>query len=169
MSFLVDGELISRLQTTALVFSRPRRGGLDIHHRLPGRLVGLAASLRSMPTAVSEDYQVPIHLNERFQSIHAENNGQGKTAMDANCLLVKMTNVNELYQSVIRVRDSRRGGLCHPPMTMKPSMSECEALFMGLSWAWANWSDSPLYCGMSAYRGRSMTLLRRGATDEKAD
>ena len=51
LSFLVDGELRSRARTTALAFSRPRRNGLDIRHRLPGRLVGLAASLRSMPTA----------------------------------------------------------------------------------------------------------------------
>ncbi len=29
----------------------PKAGGLDIHHRLPGLSVGLAASLRSMPTA----------------------------------------------------------------------------------------------------------------------
>ena len=55
MSFLVDGELRSRNRTTALAFSRPRRGGLDMRHRLPGRLVGLAASLRSMPTACCED------------------------------------------------------------------------------------------------------------------
>ena len=29
----------------------PKAGGLDIHHHLPGLWVGLAASLRSMPTA----------------------------------------------------------------------------------------------------------------------
>ena len=50
-AFRVDGELISRVKTTALAFSRPREDGLDMRHRLPGRLVGLAASLRSMPTA----------------------------------------------------------------------------------------------------------------------
>ncbi len=44
MSFPVDGELTSRNKTTAMAFSHPRRGGLDIRHRLPGRLVGLAAS-----------------------------------------------------------------------------------------------------------------------------
>jgi hypothetical protein len=37
----------------------PEAGGLDIHHRLPDLSVGLAASLRSMPTAVSEAYQTP--------------------------------------------------------------------------------------------------------------
>ena len=59
VSFLVDGEFKSRLQTTALAFSLPRRVGLDMRHRLPGRLVGLAASLRSMPTAVSEILKSP--------------------------------------------------------------------------------------------------------------
>ena len=39
----------------------PGAGGLDIHHRLPDLSVGLAASLRSMPTAVSENFEVPVH------------------------------------------------------------------------------------------------------------
>ncbi len=44
MSFLVDGELISRNKTTVTVFGRPRRGSLDIHRHLPDPWVGLAAS-----------------------------------------------------------------------------------------------------------------------------
>jgi hypothetical protein len=63
----VDGELISRNRTTALAFSFPRRVGLDMRHRLPGLSVGLAASLRSMPTACYEDYQVPIRLSGRVE------------------------------------------------------------------------------------------------------
>ena len=55
-SFLVDGELESRSQTTALAFGYPRRDSLDMRHRLPGLFVGLAALLRSMPTAVSDDF-----------------------------------------------------------------------------------------------------------------
>ena len=37
----------------------PDWGGLDIHHRLPGRLVGLAASLRPMPAACSRVFYDP--------------------------------------------------------------------------------------------------------------
>jgi hypothetical protein len=51
-SFLVDGELISRTRTTATAFSRPREGSLDMRRRLPGLSVGLAAMLRSLPTAL---------------------------------------------------------------------------------------------------------------------
>ncbi len=36
--FLVDGESKSRQQTTAMAFSPLRRDGLDMRHRLPGRL-----------------------------------------------------------------------------------------------------------------------------------
>ena len=57
MSFLVDGELISWQKSAATAFSRPRGGSLDMRRRLPDRWVGLAASLRSMPTAVSEVIQ----------------------------------------------------------------------------------------------------------------
>ena len=35
-----------------MAFSLTRRSDLDMRHRLPGLLVELAASLRSMPTAV---------------------------------------------------------------------------------------------------------------------
>jgi len=51
-SFLVDGELKSRKQTTATAFSRPLKDSLDMRRRPPGPWVGLAASSRSMPTAV---------------------------------------------------------------------------------------------------------------------
>lgn len=54
VSFRVDGELRSCQQTAATAFSRPRKGGLDMRRRLPGRLARLAASLRSMPTAVGK-------------------------------------------------------------------------------------------------------------------
>ena len=37
----------------------PGWGDLDIHHRLPGRLVGLAASLRPMPAACSRVFYDP--------------------------------------------------------------------------------------------------------------
>ena len=77
-SFQVDGELISRSQATALAFSRPQRGSLDMRHRLPGHLVGLAASLRSMPTAVSGDYQVLIRWNGRSELTPSESLRQGK-------------------------------------------------------------------------------------------
>jgi hypothetical protein len=50
ISFLVDGEFKSRVKTTAMAFSFPREVGLDMHRCLPGLSVGLAASLRSMPT-----------------------------------------------------------------------------------------------------------------------
>ena len=46
LSFLVDGELRNRTRTTALAFSRPRRGSLDMRHRLPdllGRFGGIVA------------------------------------------------------------------------------------------------------------------------------
>ena len=58
-----------------VAYRRPRwplanpEGGLDIRHRLPGHLVGLAASLRSMPTAVSEDSHIPIRRSGQFESI----------------------------------------------------------------------------------------------------
>ena len=51
MSFLVDGELISWQKSAATAFSRPRGGSLDMRRRLPGLSVGLAAMLRSLPTA----------------------------------------------------------------------------------------------------------------------
>ena len=38
----------------------PREAGLDIRRRLPGHLVGLAASFWSMPTAAGKDSQVLI-------------------------------------------------------------------------------------------------------------
>ena len=69
MSFLVDGELISRNKTTVTVFGRPRRGSLDIHRHLPDPWVGLAASLRSMPTALC--FQV-------IQTLSAEADKLGK-------------------------------------------------------------------------------------------
>jgi hypothetical protein len=47
----VDGEFRSRNETTATAFGLPREVGLDIRRHLPGLSVGLAASLRSMPTA----------------------------------------------------------------------------------------------------------------------
>ena len=56
----VEGEFKSRLQTTAMAFGLLRGVGLDIRHRLPGLLVGLAASLRSMPTAVRENLKFPF-------------------------------------------------------------------------------------------------------------
>ncbi len=55
----MDGEFKSRNRTTATAFSLPRRVGLDIRRRPPDRLVSLAASLRSMPTAVSEVLKTP--------------------------------------------------------------------------------------------------------------
>jgi hypothetical protein len=38
---------------SAMLFAHPRRGSLDMRRRLPGRLVGLAAMLRSLPTALT--------------------------------------------------------------------------------------------------------------------
>jgi hypothetical protein len=65
-SFLVDGEFKSRLQTTAMAFGFPREVGLDMRHRLPGLSVGLAASLRSMPTAVREVLKAPSTGADRW-------------------------------------------------------------------------------------------------------
>jgi hypothetical protein len=84
LPFQVDGEFESRNRTTALAFSRPRGGGLDMRHRLPGHLVGLAASLRSMPTACYEDFEALIRWNGRLESIHAESLGQGKRGATVN-------------------------------------------------------------------------------------
>ncbi len=57
MSFLMDGGANRSQLDDRGVFNRPRRGGLDIHRRLPGLWVGLAVSLRSMPTALYEVFQ----------------------------------------------------------------------------------------------------------------
>ena len=54
LSFLVDGEFKSWQESAATAFSRfPEGSDLDMRRCLPGRLVGLAASLRSMPTALT--------------------------------------------------------------------------------------------------------------------
>jgi hypothetical protein len=50
-SFLVDGELESWQKSAATAFSLPLEVGLDMRRRLPGLSVGLAAMLRSLPTA----------------------------------------------------------------------------------------------------------------------
>jgi hypothetical protein len=50
-SFLVDGEFKSCQKSAATAFSLPRKVGLDMRRRPPGLSVGLAASMRSMPTA----------------------------------------------------------------------------------------------------------------------
>ncbi len=63
-SFLVDGELKSRKQTTATAFSCSRKNSLDMRRRPPGLWVGLAASSRSMPTAVCKDFQVLARRSE---------------------------------------------------------------------------------------------------------
>jgi hypothetical protein len=47
----------------------PKVGGLDMRHRLPGRLVGLAASLRSMPTACREVIQTPFARADVFREL----------------------------------------------------------------------------------------------------
>jgi 6-phosphofructokinase 1 len=51
-----------------------------MRHRLPDRLVGLAASLRSMPTALCEDFDVLVRLHGRRYSILNVDQRQGKTA-----------------------------------------------------------------------------------------
>jgi hypothetical protein len=51
VSIQVDGELISWQKSAATAFGFPRRVGLDMRRRLPGLSVGLAAMLRSLPTA----------------------------------------------------------------------------------------------------------------------
>ena len=110
MSFLVDGELISRLQTTALAFSRPRGGSLDMRHRLPARLVGLAASLRSMPTAVREDYQVPIRRSEHFKSIHVKYGRQAQSDASGCFLLLDRTEACQAASSLHRITARQRRG-----------------------------------------------------------
>jgi hypothetical protein len=62
MPFQVDGELRESQQDDCdgLWPHSPKAGDLDIHHRLPGLSVGLAASLRSMPTACWENSYIVI-------------------------------------------------------------------------------------------------------------
>jgi len=50
-----------------------------MRHRLPGHSVGLAASLRSMPTASCEDSYVPIRRSEHFESIHVKSGRQAQS------------------------------------------------------------------------------------------
>ena len=50
-----------------------------MRHRLPVRLDGLAASLRPMPTAVSEGLEVLIRRSEHFESIHAKSGRQAQS------------------------------------------------------------------------------------------
>ena len=64
----MDGEFRSRNKPTAIAFSRFLGSGLDMRHRLPGLSVGLAASLRSMPTACYESSEVPIRLREQLHA-----------------------------------------------------------------------------------------------------
>jgi len=66
MSFLVDGEFKSWQESAATAFSRfPGGSGLDMRRCLPGHLVGLAASLRSMPTALTRVLKsLPTEVDE---------------------------------------------------------------------------------------------------------
>jgi len=63
-SFQVDGELEkpNAVDRDGL-WPLPGGSDLDMRHRLPGLSVGLAASLRSMPTAAFEVFQDHIHAN----------------------------------------------------------------------------------------------------------
>jgi hypothetical protein len=68
LSFLVDGELESRNKSAATAFSlSPVESSLDMRRRPPGLSVGLAASLRSMPTAYCEvSKSSSIGMDSRF-------------------------------------------------------------------------------------------------------
>jgi hypothetical protein len=63
VSFLVDGEFKSWQESAATAFGFPRRDCLNMRRRPPGLSVGLAASLRSMPTALTWAFEVPVHRN----------------------------------------------------------------------------------------------------------
>jgi len=100
-----------------LAFSFPRRVGLDMRHRLPGLSVGLAASLRSMPTALHEGLSDLVHRDGHLQTIHLRGVGQGEKP-DTRFLSSRSGLLPECKASRALRRQRSRSDLCRPPATL---------------------------------------------------
>ena len=80
----MDGEFESRTESTATAFSHtPWEVAWTCAAASPAFWVGLAAMLRSLPTALYEDFDVPIRRGGRCESIRPCGVRQGERLAEA--------------------------------------------------------------------------------------
>jgi len=79
MSFLVDGEFLSRSRTTAAAFSRPRRDSLDMRRRLPGLWGRFGGIVAVDADRLVRGFEVPIRLSGRSEKDRGRRECQEQT------------------------------------------------------------------------------------------